>query len=98
MPPIPFQFIEAKYISDIMQLKEENEYLKSIIDKQFASMWIKVSDRLPTKNGWYLVVKFNEVRVAEWNTDSWYNENDMPIDNGVITHWQPLPNLPNKEN
>ena len=66
-------------------------------DVQPVSQWISVKDRLPDKDGWYLVCKHNRVRVAEWCKDCWYNESDLPIDDCTITYWQPLPELPKEE-
>lgn len=75
--------------------------LRKKVAEQFSKMqneWISVKDRLPEKHGWYLVFKHRRFSIAEWTGDCWYNENDLPIDDIVITHWMPLPEPPKENN
>jgi uncharacterized protein DUF551 len=52
------------------------------------TLWIKANDRLPEKDGRYLVV---EKRFGNWRGVSSYRAGhfDFPV-----THWMPLPELP----
>lgn len=70
--------------------------LSRLEDVQPVDRWISVEDRFPDNDGWYLVYKFKQVRVAEWCESCWYNERDLPIDDVAISHWMPLPEPPNK--
>lgn len=52
--------------------------------------WIKVTDRLPSKYGRYLICRLGakKIHFETWNNTNWaYNSSD-------ITHWMPLPDLP----
>jgi len=52
--------------------------------------WIKVEDRLPEKNGYYLVYQeaIEDMFICMWGQNSWYYTNTF------ITHWMPLPDKP----
>lgn len=65
------------------------------------SEWISVKDRLPPKmNGDYLITNGEKVRVSEFI--HWMGEKDeqkswtwiLPVGWKKITHWMPLPKLP----
>lgn len=77
-------------------LKTALNYIKNTptADVQPVNQWISVKDRFPDDDGWYLVYKFKQVRIAEWCENCWYNERDLPIDDVAITHWMPLPEPP----
>lgn len=60
-----------------------------------AQKWIPVSERLPDKPGDYLVLSKN--RNYSVRTFLIYDEvrkEFIHIENGVITHWMPLPERP----
>jgi len=53
------------------------------------SEWIKCSERLPSKNGFYLIYPWDDGHV-----ESFFNQNQFAITRlyGVeVTHWMPLP-------
>ena len=66
--------------------------------------WIPVTERLPKKVGWYLVVvlaPFKQVRMYEfypihnnYGNDLWRNNDGDHVSNWFVTHWMPLPKLP----
>ncbi len=59
--------------------------------------WIKCSDRLPDKNGWYLVYRKNhELHTSYYKHYGWEDRNSMVIFFTDITHWMPLPKKPKK--
>ena len=72
-------------------------------------MWISVKDRLPDSNGLYIVTACDEgcsagegiwydtvVVTAEYYDGSWtWFEGGSEYDlSGIVTHWMPLPELP----
>ncbi len=63
--------------------------------------WIKCSDRLPDRNGWYLVYRKNyELHTSYFNKDfrglEWEDRNSMEIFFTDPTHWMKLPKKPKK--
>lgn len=62
--------------------------------------WIPVSERLPDKNGWYMVYTKNKGDIArrtnkaQFYYQSWHG-NGGRWDN--VTHWMPLPEPPQEE-
>lgn len=66
--------------------------------------WIPVTERLPKKVGWYLVVvlaPFKQVRMYEfypihnnYGNDLWRNNDGDHVSNWFVTHWMPLPEPP----
>lgn len=73
--------------------------------------WTSVNDRLPADNTPVLIVANGEIMIGaiEWEYPSWeetyqaFRYWDCPYNPGQdwewynITHWMPLPELPNKE-
>lgn len=55
--------------------------------------WIPVSERLPEKNGVYIVSYEDSVRLLEWFNGKWffYPSNPAREETGTITAWMPLP-------
>ena len=75
------------------------------------SMWISVEDRLPDSNGQYIVTACDEgcaagegiwygtvVVTAEYYNGCWtWYEGGHEYDlDGIVTHWMPLPEMPQK--
>ncbi len=64
-------------------------------------IWISVKDRLPDNNCMRLLITNGiTIEIGWWNGDGekrWIVGNGPFIFLGV-THWQPLPELPDKEN
>lgn len=63
-----------------------------------TSAWVSVKDRLPEKEGAYIVFKTNitHLFVAIWNGKEWnsfINHSTLKR----ITHWMPLPQKPKSE-
>ena len=65
-------------------------------DNNVGDKWISVKDRLPEKNGWYLVmIKWaDEATTLYFFDNSWYDEEDEVYS---VTHWMPLPMPPKEE-
>lgn len=74
--------------------------------------WIKIEDRLPDKDGNYIVYAQDEnsphdegiwyeniVILAEYAFGEWtWDENGIEWDiSGIVTHWMPLPEPPRME-
>ena len=57
----------------------------------YVSKWTSVDKALPEKDGYYLVVKESEIcesiDIAEYSENRWHKHDK-------VTHWQPLPELP----
>ena len=54
--------------------------------------WIPVSERLPEKNGSYLVYVYGEVTEMEYWHGKWHRLRDDYTK--AVTHWMPLPPAP----
>ena len=58
--------------------------------------WIKASERLPEKGGWYLIYAPSEgkpmINMAFWSSGRFSGLVKVWID--AITHWMPLPEGP----
>ena len=85
-----------RYAEEIMELREKQR-------------WIPVTERLPSKNGSYIVhcddsCEPSDERIwgdsvvveASWFFGAWgLNENGNEYDlDGIVTHWMPLPDAP----
>ena len=57
--------------------------------------WISVDERLPEREGKYLVATFDR-RVGIGNLIDYYCDGDLSFDNYKVTHWMPLPEPPKK--
>ena len=86
----------ARYANEVMGLREKQR-------------WIPVTERLPSKNGSYIVhcddsCEPSDERIwgdsvvveASWFFGAWsWNENANEYDlDGIVTHWMPLPDAP----
>ena len=91
---------------------DASEIAVAAIREQEQRRWIPVTERLPDVDGNYIVTACDEgcpcgegiwydtvVVVAEYYRGSWtWIENGMEYDLcGIITHWMPLPEPPEKE-
>ena len=60
--------------------------------------WIKFDPKnpktFPTKNGNYLVVFYDEIRIAEWY-DIFFTDPESKPFNDCVFYWMPLPEMPN---
>lgn len=73
----------------------ETETVQRCIDAAERLKWISVKDRLPQKSGYYLVAtdgfyKSERAHIERYSADEnlhWYGIRD-------VTHWMPLPELP----
>ena len=93
--------IDAKAASEINQLLDEIKHLKPTICTDEADVvvvdqrWIPVTERLPEKEGTYLVCSD---RGAVYTTHfyvrhaAWTRRGKIPV-----THWMPLPEPPEEE-
>jgi hypothetical protein len=62
---------------------------------QIYMNWIKTQDRLPEKEGDYIVVWLGDVEVLWYDTYlGWLNISIQ--DQDEVTHWQPLPDKPKR--
>jgi hypothetical protein len=61
--------------------------------------WIPTSERQPDLSGWYLTCNGEHIEIAcfltHGNVRQWY---DCGNASNKVTHWMPLPNLPQKKN
>lgn len=70
-----------------------NEYIPTYYGPSF-DRWIPVDERLPEKEGRYLVFH-GFVLIANWVDGSWIEYSDQYTDYvSGITHWRPLPEHP----
>ena len=62
--------------------------------------WVKFDSKdpktFPPKNGNYLVVYFDEIRIAEWFDADFIAEGSKPF-NDCVSYWMPMPEMPNKK-
>ena len=61
--------------------------------------WISVKDRLPEKDGYYLVVTYGVISIEEFSKEklAWlgYDWDNAEVYEMIgITHWMPLPEPP----
>ena len=78
---------------DAYAIKWRNKLTKALEDFYKQSEWISVEERLPDREGTYLVytykgaIKFGDFRC-------YYAKNDNPQFDYYVTHWMPLPEAP----
>ena len=82
------------------------EYTAIHTAKMLGDRWIPVSERLPENNedvlisdGWHIWIGYYKNTGVVWPASKWvsYGENEpYGISYYAITHWQPLPQSPNK--
>ena len=56
--------------------------------------WIKLCDRKPGYMDWVILSNGFEVTTGHYGTEGFY---DVEHDMGVMTHWMPFPEAPQKE-
>ena len=102
----------GKYSSENGECYEEyknDKFVKMEKTGVTVQEWISVTDRLPDKDGCYIVTACDEgcscgdgiwydtvVIEAEYYKGEWsWNENGTEYDiTDLVTHWMPMPNLP----
>jgi hypothetical protein len=84
---------------------DRDQYEKGYHDGRAAGRWIPVSERLPDKEGSYLVCSTrNSVYVTHFHTDRYFKNGYFRLagfavrGDSKITHWMPLPEPPKGEN
>ena len=76
----------------IEELIRENESLAKSVDEASEILrrrWIPVTERLPEKNGSYLVYVYGEVTEMDYWRGKWHRLRDDYTK--AVTHWMPLP-------
>ena len=81
----------------VTEYKQEIAKLQKLIPT-----WTKFNHNdtktFPTKNGKYLVVFFDEIRIADWwNEYQHFSTVEMKPFNDCVFYWMPLPEMPNKK-
>ena len=66
------------------------------------SEWIRVEDRLPSEDAYYLVYwSDNEISTLDWfihKSNSGWNYSPSEMNNNItVTHWMPLPEPPKNQ-
>lgn len=58
--------------------------------------WIKVEDRLPKDDSFYLIA-FDDrgIRFGSYLQNDGWRDVDGKLYDGIVTHWMPLPDPPN---
>ncbi len=73
------------------------EYVEELADRLIKSEWISVEDRLPDRNGTYLVIgKSGTPHIAHFYKDNIYF--DPHFSNRYAKYWMPLPEPPKGAN
>lgn len=89
------------YIEEILHLRKALADVSDECSKAYDKIanfeqqrWVSVKDRLPDKIGKVLVIDNGKVDINSWagKYEGWYYANKN------ITHWMPLPTLPEPEN
>lgn len=89
------------YIEEILHLRKALAAVSDECSKAYDKIanfeqqrWVSVKDRLPDKIGKVLVIDNGKVDINSWagKYEGWYYANKN------ITHWMPLPTLPEPEN
>ena len=79
-------------------------------NKEFLMEWIDVKERLPPNDVYVLISRFKEhkkdpigdmylVAIACRFNSVWVDDHDGDVlssKDGIVTHWMPLPDAPNK--
>lgn len=65
------------------------------LDAEERQRWIPVTERLPEKNGSYLVFVYGEVTEMNCWHGKWHRLGDDYTK--AVTHWMPLPEPPKEE-
>ena len=85
--------IQAHYNSAQPEQECEKCIFKPFKQFQPEQQWIPVSERLPEKNGVYIVSYEDAVTWLEWFNGKWffYPSNPAREETGTIIAWMPLP-------
>ena len=81
----------------VTEYKQEIERLHKLIPT-----WTKFNHNdpktFPTKNGNYLVVYFDEIRIVEWYNTFFIEEGSKSyVFSDCVSYWMTLPEMPNPE-
>ena len=81
----------------IEDMSEAYDKLSRHMDELAALMprWIPVTERLPEKNGSYLVYVYGEVTEMDYWHGKWHRLRDDYTK--AVTHWMPLPEPPKEK-
>lgn len=84
----------------ILDLQHENDDLRTRIGElEQAHRWIPIGERLPNRDGFYLILE-NVNQVAgyyHWCKQFGWNTDGGRIHIQTVTHWMPLPQPPEEE-
>ena len=73
------------------------EHLDRIAELEAAQRWIPVSERLPEADGYYWTMDFfKQEQKYKYRQKKWYDQSGMAVEFSAthVTHWMPLPKLP----
>ena len=84
-------------IVDLWNEIQKNYRLQAELDQRPA--WVSVDERLPEKNGEYWVLLDGvKPEVGNWvGEDRMWNRNVHWFDHDDVTHWMPIPPLPDNQ-
>lgn len=81
---------------DRLMVKEYKQEIAKL--QKLIPTWTKFDRNdpktFPTKNGNYLVVFYDEIRIAKWYNEYFIEEGSKPF-NDCVFYWMPLPGMPN---
>lgn len=78
-------------------IENQQNHIRALMQANDAlrPAWVPVTERLPEHTVCVLVAYSNgAVEVDAWGHDGWMDED---LSNGAITHWMPVPELPEVE-
>lgn len=76
------------------QMLSAIEAVESLVPPEYFNQWISVEDRFPEKEGVYLVFDSNDPDIEILYFDGYFISMEPSWGHGHITHWMPLPELP----
>lgn len=87
--------VSGEFLNDALSC-----FHKNIIGKPEVNNWIPCSERMPNKDGDYLCISNQEIKILPYRNGEFYGicfDGVLRCCNSSVTHWMPIPEPPKGE-